>query len=130
MMSPTVATLLNHQGFNLGDVPGTALEHAGVGSHDIAAAASPSGVALETVAGLAGGAAVVAGAGALAADRFVAVPVLVVAGAAALVGYGAARGASWAYEKIIPQATRGMIDEGLRDARSAVGGFFKKLGGG
>ncbi len=102
---------------------------AGVAGYDIAAGASPSGVALETVAGLAGGAAVVAGAGALAAAGVVVAPVLVVGGAI-IVGYYAARGASWAYEEFVPQATREKIDEGLRDAGSAVGGFFKKLVGG
>lgn len=101
----------------------------GMGGYDIAAGASPSGVALETVAGLAGGAVVVAGAAALAAGSVVAAPVVVVAGVAVIGGVAASYAAGWAYEKFVPQATREKIDEGLRDAGSAVGGFFKKLVG-
>ena len=96
---------------------------AGLGAVDIAAGASPSGVALETVAGIAGGAAVVAGASALAAAGMVTAPVWVVGGLAVGVGIAASYGASWAYEKFVPQATREKIDEGLRD----VGRWFKGL---
>lgn len=81
-------------------------------------------MALETVAGIAGGAVVVAGAAALATAGVVTAPVWVVGGLAVGAGIAASYGASWAYENLIPQATREKIDEGLRDAGRRIKGLF------
>lgn len=89
-----------------------------LGGYEIAKGESPSGVAVETVAGLAAGAgvAVLVGAGVITAPVWGTIAIGVGAGVAATAAAG------WAYEQFVPQETREKIDEGLKDAWDATGG--------
>ncbi len=89
-----------------------------LGGIEIANGKSPSSVAVETGASLLAGAAVagLVTAGVITAPAWGTVAIAVGVGAAA------AAGAGWAYESLVPQATREKIDEGIKDAWDATGG--------
>jgi hypothetical protein len=89
----------------------------------LASGDDPSGAIVETVVGALGGVVVGAGiaAGAVALGVTAPVWVTVVAVGVGSVAIGA--GAVWAYEELVPQDTREMLDAGLEDAWDAVTDF-------
>lgn len=103
-------------------VVGWVLEGLGIWS-DLESGRSPSSVGVEVIASAVGGAAVVAGTGALIAAGVITAPawVPVAAGVAGAVAIGA--GAVWAYEELVPQDIRESIDAGITDAWDATTDF-------
>jgi hypothetical protein len=89
---------------------------ADLSAFSISQGASPSSAAVGFGTGVAFGVA----AGVVAAGAPAIATVVVGAGVAGLVGWGA----SAAYENFVPQVTRDQIDEGFHDAWSAVGELF------
>ncbi|MGL4176782.1 MAG: WXG100 family type VII secretion target [Dermatophilaceae bacterium] len=86
-----------------------------LGAWELSQGKSPSTVAVETVTGIAVGAAGSAVVGAVIAAGVVGAPVVATVVGVVVVGAAATYAAGWAYEQFVPQDVREKIDEGIKD---------------
>ncbi|MGL5817747.1 MAG: hypothetical protein ACRCYR_09315 [Phycicoccus sp.] len=96
-----------------------------LGAWELSQGKSPSTVAVETVTGIAVGAAGSVVVGAVVAAGVVGAPVIATVVGVVAVGAAATYAAGWAYEEFVPQDVREKIDEGIKDtwegAKDAAG---------